>query len=41
MATVTGTFGFAILLPLMKLVGVYYAACLFHIVIVFVGFFIS
>ncbi len=37
MATVTGTFGFAILLPLMKLVGTYYAACLFHMVFVFCG----
>lgn len=37
MTTVIATFGFSVLLPLMKLVGVYYAACLFHIAIVFCG----
>lgn len=37
MANVIATFGFAVLLPLMKLVGVYYAACLFHVLFVFCG----
>lgn len=37
MANVIGTFGFLILIPLMKLVGTYYAACLFHMVFVFCG----
>jgi len=37
MTNVISTFGFAILLPLMKLVGAYYAACLFHIIFVFCG----
>lgn len=37
MASVIATFGFAILLPLMKLVGTYYAACFFHILVVYCG----
>lgn len=37
MANVIATFGFSVLLPLMKLVGVYYAACLFHVLVVFCG----
>lgn len=37
MASVSGTFGFAVLLPLAKFLGVYYLACLFHVVIVFCG----
>lgn len=37
MATVIATFGFSVLLPLMKLVGTYYAACLFHVLVVFCG----
>lgn len=37
MASVIATFGFSVLLPLMKLVGVYYAACLFHVIFVFCG----
>lgn len=37
MANVIATFGFSVLLPLMKLVGVYYAACLFHVVVVYCG----
>jgi Na+/H+-dicarboxylate symporter len=37
MAWASGTFGTASLLPLIKFLSVYYAACLFHIVIVFGG----
>lgn len=37
MVNVIATFGFSVLLPLMKLVGVYYAACLFHVLFVFCG----
>ncbi len=37
MASVSGTFGFAVLLPLAKFLGVYYAACLVHVVVVFCG----
>ena len=37
MAGVIATFGFSVLLPLMKLVATYYAACLFHMIFVFCG----
>ncbi|MFA6916268.1 MAG: dicarboxylate/amino acid:cation symporter [Parachlamydiales bacterium] len=37
MANVAGTFGIAILLPLAKFLGVYYLACLAHVIIVFCG----
>lgn len=37
MASVAGTFGFAVLLPLAKFLGTYYTACLVHVVIVFCG----
>ena len=35
MATVTSNFGFAVLLPLLKFLMVYYAACLFHVIVIF------
>jgi len=34
-ATVTSTFGFEVLIPLLKLVATYYAACVFYVVVVF------
>ncbi|MBA2728343.1 MAG: dicarboxylate/amino acid:cation symporter [Parachlamydiaceae bacterium] len=37
MATVTSTFGFAVLPSLFKLVMAYYAACIFHVIVVFCG----
>lgn len=37
MANVAGTFGLAILLPLAKFLGVYYLACLVHVLVVFCG----
>ena len=37
MAWVSGTFGISSLLPLVKFLSVYYAACLFHVVVVFGG----
>lgn len=37
MASVTGTFGLAVLLPLMKFLTVYYTACGVHVVAVFCG----
>lgn len=35
MAWVTGTFGLTLLIPLFKFLGVYYAACLFHLVVIY------
>jgi len=35
MASVTGSFGYVVLVPLAKLLTIYYAACLFHIFFVF------
>lgn len=37
MANVAGSFGIAILLPLAKFLGVYYLACLTHVILVFCG----
>lgn len=37
MVSVAGTFGLAVLLPLLKFLGVYYLACLIHGVVVFCG----
>lgn len=37
MASVTGTFGIAILYPLLKFLGTYYFACVVHVLIVFCG----
>ena len=37
MASVTGTFGISILLPLAKFLTAYYVACLFHLIFVFGG----
>lgn len=37
MAWVSGTFGLSILLPLAKLVGAHYFACIFHLIVVFGG----
>lgn len=37
MSSVIATFGFSVLLPLMKLLTTYYAACLFHTIFVFCG----
>lgn len=37
MTKVTATFGFGVLLPLLQLVGTYYAACFFHVIVVFCG----
>jgi DAACS family dicarboxylate/amino acid:cation (Na+ or H+) symporter len=37
MASVAGTFGYGVLLPLAKFLGVYYLACFAHLVIVFCG----
>lgn len=35
MAWVTGTFGLTLLMPLLKFLGIYYLACLFHFVVVY------
>lgn len=37
MASVTSDFGFMVLIPLMKFLTTYYAACFFHLVVVFGG----
>lgn len=37
MASVTGSFGIAVLLPLLKFLGTYYLACGVHVVLVFCG----
>jgi len=37
MAGVTSTFGFAVLVPLLKFLTAYYVACLFHMAVVFCG----
>lgn len=37
MAWVAGTFGLTLLLPLFKFLGVYYLACIFHLVVVYGG----
>lgn len=37
MAWVTGTFGLTLLMPLFKFLGVYYLACIFHLIVVYGG----
>jgi Na+/H+-dicarboxylate symporter len=37
MASVTGSFGISVLLPLAKFLGIYYIACFVHILVVFCG----
>lgn len=37
MASVSGTFGLKVLIPLLKFLMTYYAACLIHVVVVFIG----
>ncbi len=37
MAWVTGTFGLALLMPLLKFLGIYYLVCIFHLMVVYGG----